>query len=74
VRTAHRPTQPTPILIPPPRPPAPEAEAKADLLKQLGDFIQEKVVVADQVLAANAVSKVYDGDVVMTYSSSQVRV
>jgi len=31
-------------------------------------------VVADEVLAANAVSKVYDGDVVMTYSSSQVGV
>lgn len=52
---------------------APEAAAKADLLKQLGDFIQEKVVLADQVLAGHAVAKVYDGDVIMTYSFSQVR-
>lgn len=53
-------------------PNAPESSAKSHLLKQLGDFIQEKVVLADQVLASNAVSKVYDGDVVMTYSYSQL--
>lgn len=52
---------------------APEDAAKEELLQQLGEFIQEKVVVADQVLAGHAVSKVYDGDVIMTYSSSQVR-
>ncbi|GBF93276.1 translation initiation factor eIF-2B subunit delta [Raphidocelis subcapitata] len=53
-------------------PNAPEAGAKEELLKQLADFVQEKVVVADRVLAGNAVAKIYDGDVVMTYSASQV--
>ncbi|KAI8465109.1 MAG: translation initiation factor [Monoraphidium minutum] len=53
-------------------PNAPEASAKSDLLKGLGDFIQEKVVLADEVLAGHAVAKVYDGDVIMTYGFSQV--
>ncbi|KAI8472612.1 MAG: hypothetical protein J3K34DRAFT_384198 [Monoraphidium minutum] len=53
-------------------PNAPEDAAKEGLLKQLEDFIQEKVVLADQVLVSTAVSKIYDGDVIMVYGYSQV--
>jgi hypothetical protein len=51
----------------------PEASAKEQLLDLLSDYVNEKVVLADQVLVGHAVSKVYDGDVILTYAYSQVR-
>ena len=51
----------------------PEASAKTQLLDLMSEYVNEKVVVADQVLVGHAVSKVYDGDVILTYAFSQVR-
>jgi len=53
-------------------PGAPEAEAKAFLGELLASYVAEKVGVADAALAAHAVSKVYDGDVILTYAASHV--
>jgi hypothetical protein len=39
----------------------------------MGDYIHEKVTVADQVLVPLAVAKVSDGDVILTYAYSQVQ-
>lgn len=38
------------------------------------DWLNEKVALADKVLVEHAVSKVYDGDVILTYAYSQVSV
>lgn len=50
----------------------PEAEAQDAILRQIDDFVHERFVLADQVLAAAAVSKIDDGDVIMTYANSSV--
>lgn len=68
---AHNPTACLPCL--PCVPPAPEAEAKASLLSLMREWLQEKVAMADKVLVEHAVTKVYDGDVILTYAYSQVR-
>lgn len=60
-------------LSPPSLPPAPEAEAKASLLALMREWLQEKVAMADKVLVEHAVTKVYDGDTILTYAYSQVR-
>lgn len=36
------------------------------------EWLQEKVAMADKVLVEHAVTKVYDGDVILTYAYSQV--
>lgn len=34
--------------------------------------MQEKIVFADDMLVANAITKIEDGDVILTYASSSV--
>jgi translation initiation factor eIF-2B subunit delta len=46
---------------------------KASLLSLMREWLQEKVAMADKVLVEHAVTKVYDGDVILTYAYSQVR-
>lgn len=53
-------------------PAAPEGDAKASLLVLMREWLQEKVAMADKVLVEHAVTKVYDGDVILTYAYSQV--
>ncbi|KAM0833713.1 hypothetical protein ACQ4PT_064092 [Festuca glaucescens] len=49
-----------------------ESEAKASLQSDIDRFINEKIVVADQVIVSHAITKVRDGDVLLTYGSSSV--
>ncbi|KAA8542306.1 hypothetical protein F0562_023558 [Nyssa sinensis] len=49
-----------------------ESEAKASLCSDIDRFINEKIVVADKVIVGNAVTKIRDGDVLLTYGSSSV--
>ncbi|KAK9105598.1 hypothetical protein Scep_022442 [Stephania cephalantha] len=49
-----------------------DSEAKAGLLSDIDRFINEKVTIADQAIVKHAVSKIRDGDVLLTYSSSGV--
>ena len=53
-------------------PSAHEAEAKEELVEKIDTYIQEKIVFADNVLVTNAVAKVYDQDVILTYAFSSV--
>ncbi|XP_076897883.1 uncharacterized protein LOC143551307 isoform X2 [Bidens hawaiensis] len=47
-----------------------ESEAKANLLSEINRFINEKILFADKVIVRHAVTKVRDGDVLLTYGSS----
>ncbi|XP_002521202.2 translation initiation factor eIF-2B subunit delta isoform X2 [Ricinus communis] len=47
-----------------------EAEAKATLHADIDCFIYEKIIVADKVIVKHAVTKIRDGDVLLTYGSS----
>ncbi|KAF5765823.1 putative nagB/RpiA transferase [Helianthus annuus] len=47
-----------------------ESEAKANLLSEINNFINEKIILADKVIVRHAVTKVRDGDVLLTYGSS----
>ncbi|XP_057952484.1 uncharacterized protein LOC131146737 [Malania oleifera] len=49
-----------------------ESEAKAALCSDIDRFIKEKIVIADNVIVRHAVTKVRDGDVLLTYGSSCV--
>uniref|UniRef100_A0A5B6YW72 Translation initiation factor eIF2B subunit delta n=1 Tax=Davidia involucrata TaxID=16924 RepID=A0A5B6YW72_DAVIN len=49
-----------------------ESEAKASLCSDIDRFINEKIVVADKVIVRHAVTKIRDGDVLLTYGSSSV--
>lgn len=49
-----------------------ESEAKAALCADINSFINEKITLADRVIVKHAVSKVKDGDVLLTYGSSCV--
>ncbi|WIA19399.1 hypothetical protein OEZ85_004019 [Tetradesmus obliquus] len=49
-----------------------EEAAKAHLVGLMAEWLNEKVALADRVLVEHAVSKVYDGDVILTYAYSQV--
>ncbi|XP_050236338.1 uncharacterized protein LOC126686343 [Mercurialis annua] len=49
-----------------------ESEAKASLCSDIDRFINEKIVLADQVIVRHAASKIRDGDVLLTYGSSCV--
>jgi len=53
-------------------PAAHEVDAKEELVEKINTYIQEKIVFADNVLVTNAVAKVYDDDVILTYSFSSV--
>ncbi|KAJ0526226.1 putative nagB/RpiA transferase, initiation factor 2B-like protein [Helianthus annuus] len=47
-----------------------ESEVKATLLSEISNFINEKIILADKVIVRHAVTKVSDGDVLLTYGSS----
>uniref|UniRef100_A0A5B6YW58 Translation initiation factor eIF2B subunit delta n=1 Tax=Davidia involucrata TaxID=16924 RepID=A0A5B6YW58_DAVIN len=47
-----------------------ESEAKTTLLSDIDRFINEKIILADQVIVRHAVTKIRDGDVLLTYGSS----
>ncbi|XP_077253729.1 uncharacterized protein LOC143892752 isoform X2 [Tasmannia lanceolata] len=49
-----------------------EPEAKATLQSDIDHFINEKIVLADKVIVRHAVTKIRDGDVLLTYGSSSV--
>jgi len=49
-----------------------ESVAKADLCNAIDTYIQEKITVADQVIATKANDKIKDGDVILTYVKSNV--
>ncbi|KAL1194313.1 hypothetical protein V5N11_003911 [Cardamine amara subsp. amara] len=46
-----------------------ESEAKAALQSDIETFINEKIIVADNVIVKHAVTKIRDGDVLLTYGS-----
>lgn len=49
-----------------------DSEAKASLSSDIDRFINEKIIVADKVIVEHAVTKIRDGDVLLTYGSSSV--
>ncbi|KAF5205379.1 Translation initiation factor eif-2b subunit delta [Thalictrum thalictroides] len=50
----------------------PESEAKAALQTDIDRFINEKIILADKVIVEHAVTKIRDGDVLLTHGSSSV--
>ncbi|CAN7029485.1 hypothetical protein IGI04_029641 [Brassica rapa subsp. trilocularis] len=49
-----------------------EPEAKASLCSEIGRFIDEKILLADKVIVQYAVTKIRDGEVLLTYGFSCV--
>ncbi|KAJ8623027.1 hypothetical protein MRB53_031556 [Persea americana] len=49
-----------------------ESEAKAALQLDIDRFINEKIVLADKAIVRHAVTKIGEGDVLLTYGSSSV--
>ena len=49
-----------------------ESDAKATPCSEIDRFINEKIVLADKVIVRHAVTKIRDGDVLLTYGSSSV--
>ncbi|KAK7381119.1 hypothetical protein VNO78_33643 [Psophocarpus tetragonolobus] len=49
-----------------------ESEAKASLQSDIERFINEKIILANKVIVKHAVTKIRDGDVLLTYGSSSV--
>ncbi|KAJ8775376.1 hypothetical protein K2173_023141 [Erythroxylum novogranatense] len=49
-----------------------ESEAKATLQSDIDRFINEKIILAEKVIVKHAVTKIRDGDVLLTYGSSSV--
>lgn len=49
-----------------------DAQARALLCESIDGFIRDKIDVADQVIVGTAVTHIQDGDVVLTYSRSEV--
>ncbi|KAJ4881849.1 NagB/RpiA/CoA transferase-like superfamily protein [Raphanus sativus] len=49
-----------------------EPEAKASLCSEIGRFIDEKIILADKVIVQHAVTKIRDGEVLLTYGFSCV--
>ncbi|XP_057488200.1 uncharacterized protein LOC130774193 [Actinidia eriantha] len=47
-----------------------ESEAKATLQSDIDRFINEKIILADRLIVRHAVTKIRDGDVLLTYGSS----
>ncbi|KAL2335300.1 hypothetical protein Fmac_016513 [Flemingia macrophylla] len=47
-----------------------ESEAKASLQSDIVRFISEKIILANKVIVKHAVTKIRDGDVLLTYGSS----
>ncbi|KAH6806472.1 NagB/RpiA/CoA transferase-like superfamily protein [Perilla frutescens var. frutescens] len=46
-----------------------ESEAKTSLLSDIDRFINERIILADKVIVKHAVTKIRDGDVLLTYAS-----
>jgi translation initiation factor eIF-2B subunit delta len=53
-------------------PDTPESKAKADLCEAIDNFIREKLIVADQVIAKTAADKIQDGDTILTFAKSSI--
>uniref|UniRef100_A0A1D1Y1E7 Translation initiation factor eIF2B subunit delta n=1 Tax=Anthurium amnicola TaxID=1678845 RepID=A0A1D1Y1E7_9ARAE len=49
-----------------------ESEAKSNLQSDIDRFINEKIILADKVIVSHAVTKIRDGDVLLTYGFSCV--
>lgn len=49
-----------------------DAEAKDNLLEQIDNFIRIRLEYADRVIVETAVNSINDGDVILTYASSNV--
>lgn len=49
-----------------------EAEAKINLQSDIDHFINEKIVIADKAIVEHAITKISDGDVLLTHGSSCV--
>ncbi|XP_031500245.1 probable translation initiation factor eIF-2B subunit delta isoform X2 [Nymphaea colorata] len=49
-----------------------ESEAKSTLQSDINRFINEKIILADKVIVRHAVTKIRDGDVLLTYGSACV--
>ena len=49
-----------------------ESESKSQLISDIDHFIHEKITFADKEITRHAVTKIRDGDVILTYSSSCV--
>lgn len=47
-----------------------ESEAKTNILSDIERFINEKIILADKAIVKHAVTKIRDGDVLLTYASS----
>ncbi|XP_023001799.1 translation initiation factor eIF-2B subunit delta-like isoform X1 [Cucurbita maxima] len=47
-----------------------ESEVKATLCSDIDRFINEKIIIADEVIVRHAATKIRDGDVLLTYGSS----
>ncbi|KAL9266559.1 Translation initiation factor eIF2B subunit delta-like protein [Drosera capensis] len=47
-----------------------ESEAKASLQSDIDNFIGEKILLGDKVIVKHAVTKIRDGDILLTYGSS----
>ncbi|CCU75215.1 translation initiation factor eIF-2B subunit delta [Blumeria hordei DH14] len=60
------------LLISKVDPNTPDAEAKKYLCDSINVFIRERVTLADEVISKNAVEKIRDGDVIMTYAKSSL--
>lgn len=49
-----------------------ESEAKTSLCSDIDRYINERIVLADKVIVNHAVTKIRDGDVLLTYGSSSL--
>ncbi|CAI0451149.1 unnamed protein product [Linum tenue] len=49
-----------------------ESEAKATVVADIDRFIHDKIILADKMIVKHAVTKIRDGDVLLTYGSSSV--
>lgn len=49
-----------------------EEEAKNELCDAIDNFIHEKIMVADEVIAASAADRIRNGDVILTYAKSSI--
>ncbi|MBA0672353.1 hypothetical protein Goklo_029672, partial [Gossypium klotzschianum] len=49
-----------------------ESEAKSTLMLDIDRFINEKIILSERVIVKHAVTKIRDGDVLLTYGASSV--
>ncbi|CAN0555197.1 unnamed protein product, partial [Ectocarpus sp. 8 AP-2014] len=50
-------------------PSLPEEEAKASIVDKINEFINTRITLAANEIAKNAITKIRDGDVILTYGS-----